>query len=92
MEFQRDDILKLAQLSRIRLSEHDCEKFQSQLTSIVSYADQIMGIDVGTMREEVRGDGNLRNDIPYPSDAPADQLLAAAPRTEEGHIATHQVK
>lgn len=41
----RDDILKLAKLSRLKLSDDEIERFEVELSAILEYVDQLQSID-----------------------------------------------
>jgi aspartyl-tRNA(Asn)/glutamyl-tRNA(Gln) amidotransferase subunit C len=42
----REDILKLAQLSRLGLTEAEVDEFAEELTAILGYVEQLSGVDV----------------------------------------------
>jgi aspartyl-tRNA(Asn)/glutamyl-tRNA(Gln) amidotransferase subunit C len=42
----RDDVLKLARLSRLKLTEDEIEKFQTELSEILKYVEQLDNVDV----------------------------------------------
>lgn len=92
MQFQDDDIKKLASLSRLELSKHDIEMFRDQLSSVLAYIDQVATIQIHDDDAAPLDDPVFREDIQMPSDATCDELLEAAPHTEEGHILSLQVK
>ncbi len=46
MKLTRDDVLKLAKLSRLKLSEDEIVKFQTELSAILEYVNQLDGVDV----------------------------------------------
>jgi len=41
----RDDVLKLAHLSRLRLSDEEIEKFRVELSEILEYVEQLDNVD-----------------------------------------------
>lgn len=45
-KLSRDDVLKLAQLARLDLSEAEVEEYASELTEILQYVEQLSAVDV----------------------------------------------
>lgn len=86
MSVSKDDVRKVARLSRIAVTEDHVEELAGELNSILGWIDQLNEVDVEgvepmtsvvettlPMREDVVTDGNIQ-----------DQVLANAPRTEDG--------
>ena len=84
-----EDILKLAQLSRLHLSEEEVEQFKVEISDILQYVEQLQSVDLTGIEPtyQVTGLTNVTrpdkvNDYGY---TPA-QLLENAPATEAGHF------
>lgn len=93
MEFQDEDIKKLAALSRLSLTQHDTEKFREQLTSILQYVDQVTKVSFAADDESVEAKDNVtRPDKAKKSDVARDDLLKAAPSTEEGYVSVRGMR
>ncbi len=45
-DLSRDDVLKLARLARLDLSENEIAKFQKELTEILHFVEQLQDVDV----------------------------------------------
>jgi aspartyl-tRNA(Asn)/glutamyl-tRNA(Gln) amidotransferase subunit C len=45
----RDDVLKLARLARLDLSEEEIEKFKVELSGILQYVEQLQAVDISGM-------------------------------------------
>jgi len=45
-QLKRDDILKLANLARLDLSEPEIEEFTKELSDILRYVEQLQSVDV----------------------------------------------
>jgi aspartyl-tRNA(Asn)/glutamyl-tRNA(Gln) amidotransferase subunit C len=86
MSVTRDDVRKVARLSRIAVPEERLDELAGELNGILGWIDQLNEVDVEgvapmtsvvetklPMRDDVVTDGNIR-----------DQVLANAPRTEHG--------
>jgi aspartyl-tRNA(Asn)/glutamyl-tRNA(Gln) amidotransferase subunit C len=93
-KLSRDDVLKLASLSRLRLSNEEIERFRGELSEILDYvgvldkADtkgleatyQVTGLKNVSRRDEVR-------DYGYKAEA----LLKNAPAIQDGQIKVKRV-
>lgn len=86
MAISKDEVKKLAELSRLELTEAEVEKMQMDIDSIISYVDTLQSIDLPEVPEGsvyldqvnvMREDGD-----PIAPNAFTDALLAQAPRTE----------
>lgn len=85
----REDILKLAKLARLKLSDAEVEKFQSEIGEILGYVEMLGDIDTKDLKPtyQVTGLENVtRADevMDYGSSQLA--LLKNAPKTERGYI------
>ena len=86
MSVTKDDVRKVARLSRIAVTDAHAEELIGELNGILNWIDQLNEVDVDgvepmtsvvettlPMREDVVNDGNIQ-----------DQVLANAPRSEDG--------
>ena len=86
MSVTKDDVRKVARLSRIAVPEDRLEELAGELNGILGWIDQLNEVDVSDvepltsvvettlpMREDIVTDGNI-----------PEQVLANAPRTEDG--------
>jgi aspartyl-tRNA(Asn)/glutamyl-tRNA(Gln) amidotransferase subunit C len=85
----RDDVLKLALLARINLSDAEVEEFSEELSAILQYVDMLATVDTEGLSptNQVTGLTNvMREDtvIDY-GYAPAD-LLKNVPATQENQL------
>lgn len=85
----RDDVLKLARLARISLSDAEVEEFSGELSAILQYVEQLSSVNVEGLAptNQVTGLTNvMRGDevIDY-GYAPAD-LLKNVPAVENGQL------
>jgi len=46
----RDDVLHLAQLARISLSDNEVDEFSEELSDILQYVEQLSGVDVDGLK------------------------------------------
>ena len=86
MSVTKDDVRKVARLSRIAVHEDRLEEMAGELNGILGWIDQLNEVDIEgvepmtsvvetklPMREDVVTDGNIQG-----------QVLANAPRSEDG--------
>ena len=80
----RDEIVKLAQLSRLKLSEEEIVRMQGEMSSILAYVDTLKtaaGAETGPVmsinKNVMRADEN-----PHAGGEFTDRLIALAPRNE----------
>ncbi len=81
---KNEDIEKLAQLSRIKITEEEKQSFASDIESIVEYISEIKQV---TSEEPTHTVGDLRNVMredkkPHKSGVFTDDLLKEAPSVE----------
>ncbi len=92
-DLTRDDILKLAQLSKLELTEEQVEQFRSELQEIVGYVEKLQAVDVIGLQptNQVTGLTNVtRPDeiIEYASQA---ELLKNIPAKEGDQIKVKRI-
>ncbi|MEO1305500.1 MAG: Asp-tRNA(Asn)/Glu-tRNA(Gln) amidotransferase subunit GatC [Pseudomonadota bacterium] len=86
MSVTKDDVRKVARLSRIAVPEEKLEPLAAELTGIMGWIEQLNEVDIEgvepmtsvvaatlPMREDVVTDGSIQ-----------DQVLANAPKSDEG--------
>jgi aspartyl-tRNA(Asn)/glutamyl-tRNA(Gln) amidotransferase subunit C len=82
----RDQVLHVAKLARLRLSEEEVETMVGELSGILDHVDRIGNLDlegVEPTSHVVALENVLRADEPRPS-LPRDVALASAPEPFEG--------
>jgi aspartyl-tRNA(Asn)/glutamyl-tRNA(Gln) amidotransferase subunit C len=82
MALSREQVLKVAELSRLKLSEAEVEKFTTQLDAIIEYVEQLGELDVdgvAPLAHPLPLQDVFRDDVVRPSLTP-DEALANAPR------------
>lgn len=85
----REDVLKLARLARLELTEAEIEEFSAELSEILQYVEQLQNVDVSGLKptNQVTGLTNVtRNDeVRDYGYKPAD-LLKNVPQTKDNQI------
>jgi aspartyl-tRNA(Asn)/glutamyl-tRNA(Gln) amidotransferase subunit C len=93
-DLTRDDILKLAQLSRIDLTDDEVAEFTDELTAILHYVEQLDTIDVGDRgpTSQVTGLENVtRKDEVRDYGYPPKKLLENVPEVEDEQIKVNRM-
>jgi aspartyl-tRNA(Asn)/glutamyl-tRNA(Gln) amidotransferase subunit C len=82
------DVRYVADLTRLKLTDQEVERFQKQLGDILGYIEQLQKVDVSGVEathQSSRTENNLRADEPRPS-LPVAEALANAPLQENNLI------
>ncbi len=60
----REDVLKLAQLARLELSEAEIEEYRSELSDILQYVEHLQSVDIDGLEptQQVTGLTNVTRD------------------------------
>lgn len=85
----REDVLKLARLSRLDLSEEEVDEYLKELTTVLQYVEQLQDVDVDGLQPttQVTGLTNvMRDDTVRDYGVSRDDLLRLAPKTEDGQL------
>jgi aspartyl-tRNA(Asn)/glutamyl-tRNA(Gln) amidotransferase subunit C len=83
---ERDQVLHVAKLARLRLSEEEVERMVGELSGILGHVDRIGNLDlegVEPTSHVVALENVLRDDEPRPS-LPRDAALSQAPEPQDG--------
>lgn len=93
-KLSRDDVLKLAALSRLRLTDNEVKQLQGELSEILNYVEQLGKVDVGGLEPtyQVTGLKNImRKDKTKDYGYEAKDLLKNAPAVQEGQFKVKRV-
>jgi len=85
----REDVLKLAQLARISLSDDEVDEFSDELSAILQYVEQLSSVDVSGLKptNQVTGLTNvMRDDVVKDYGYVPQDLLKNVPKTQANHI------
>ncbi len=86
MSVTKDDVRKVARLSRIAVPEDKLETLAGELSGIMGWIEQLNEVDidgVAPMTSVVAATLPMREDVVTDGNIP-DQVLANAPKSEEG--------
>jgi len=88
-DLSRDDVLKLAQLARLELTDEEVEEYSRELTEILHYVEQLQGVDIDGLEptNQVTGLTNVtRKDEVKDYGYEPKALLKNVPETENDQI------
>lgn len=88
-KLSRDDVLKLAQLARISLSDDELDSFAIELSAILGYVEQLSSVDVSGLEptNQVTGLTNvMRKDEVIDYGYTPDDLLKIVPKVEKNML------
>ena len=88
-KFTRDDVLKLARLARIDLSENEVDVFAREFSEILQYVEQLQAVDVSGLKptSQVTGLTNItRDDVVKDYGYEPSDLLKNVPKIEDNQI------
>jgi aspartyl-tRNA(Asn)/glutamyl-tRNA(Gln) amidotransferase subunit C len=83
---EREQVLHVAKLARLGLSEEEVERMAGELSGILEHVDRIAGLDLDDVEPTshvVELENVLRADVPHES-LPPEVALASAPDPAEG--------
>lgn len=92
MKLSRDDILKLAKLGRLKLSEEEVLQYQKELSAILDYVEQLDAAEVGGLKPTYQVTGlTSENENATRKDELTEQikqseLFKNVPAMEDDHI------
>jgi aspartyl-tRNA(Asn)/glutamyl-tRNA(Gln) amidotransferase subunit C len=93
MSLTREDVKKVAGLSRIRMTDEQLDKLAPELNNILSFIEQLEEVDtdnVEPLANVARATLPLRDDIVNDGDCVKD-ILSNAPEAEEDYFAVPKV-
>ncbi|HEY8999005.1 MAG TPA: Asp-tRNA(Asn)/Glu-tRNA(Gln) amidotransferase subunit GatC [Candidatus Saccharimonadales bacterium] len=88
-QLTREDVLKLARLARLDLSEEEIAAFADELGAVLEYVAQLRDVDVEGLEptSQVTGLTNvMRDDVLKDYGVTREDLLRLAPKTQDGHL------
>jgi len=88
-QLTREDVLKLARLARLDLTDEEVEEFAAELSDVLRFFEQLQKVDVTGLQPtaQVSGLQNvMRADEVKDYGVSPEDLLHGAPQTQDGHI------
>ena len=88
-KLSRDDVLKLARLARLHLSEPEIDRFQREISAILGYVEQLQAVDLNGLKPTSQVTGLtsvMRPDVVKDYGETPQELLKNVPATQDGQI------
>lgn len=88
-DLTREDVLKLARLARLTLTDEEVEKYRTELSEILQYVEQLQTADVTGLQPTYQVTGLTsvtRDDEIVDYAATPDDLLRLAPATQDRQV------
>jgi aspartyl-tRNA(Asn)/glutamyl-tRNA(Gln) amidotransferase subunit C len=88
-DLSRDDVLKLARLARLDLTDEEIERYSKELTEILHYVEQLQQVNVDGLKptNQVTGLTNVtRKDEVVDYGYAPKELLKNVPNMQDDHI------
>ena len=93
MSLSRDDVKKVAGLSRLRMTDEQLDKMAPEINNILGFIEQLSEVNtdnVEPLANVARSNLPLRDDVVNDGDC-VDKILANAPEAEEGYFAVPKI-
>lgn len=93
-KFSAADVLKLAKLARLKLTDQEITQYQQELAEILAYVEQLQDVDVKGLSptSQVTGLTNvLRADEPVDYGASPKELLKNAPASQDNQFKVKRI-
>ncbi len=88
-DLSHDDVLKLARLARLNLTDEEVAEFAGELTEILHYVEQLQAVDVAGLKptNQVSGLVNvMRKDEVVDYGYVPKELLKNVPKVQDDHL------
>lgn len=91
----KEEVIKIANLARLELTDSEVEKMQKDLAEILGYIDQLNAVDTSSVelsKSEFILENNLREDTPISQTLETiEKMLSQAPAQEGHHIKVKEI-
>ena len=88
-KLSREQVLKLAQLSKLKLSDDEVAQYQEELSKILEYVEQLEGVNVDGLKPAYQVSGLstvTRKDEIQDYQAKPEHMLQNAPKSKDGYV------
>lgn len=93
-KLSREDVLKLARLAKLELSDDEVTKFAEEMSEILGYVEQLQSVNIDDLKPSYQVTGLksvTRKDIVYNYGPSREELLKNLPAEEAGLIKVKRV-
>jgi aspartyl-tRNA(Asn)/glutamyl-tRNA(Gln) amidotransferase subunit C len=84
----KEEVIKIAKLARIELTEEEVEKFQKQLSTVLDYVEELKNVNVDGLEEvsQVTGLVNVQRDDKPVTANNHKEIFSQAPEMKDGYF------
>jgi len=93
-KLSREDVLKLARLAKLELSDEEIKQFTTEISEILQYVEQLQAVDVSGLEPTSQATGLtnvIREDTVKSYGYEHEDLLKNVPAVEDGQIKVRRV-
>ncbi len=87
--FTKEELLKIAQLSGLKLETNEVDSYTQQIGSILEYVEQLKEVTITTEAQSLRSVNVMREDVSIRSDSAA--IRSQAPEVDETFFAVPKI-
>jgi len=82
----KEEVIKIAKLARIELTEKEVEKFQKELSTVLAYVDELKQVNTEGLEEvsQVTGLVNVQREDKAEGADNREEILSQAPEIKDG--------
>lgn len=92
MELTHDDVVRLAELSRLEITEAEKDTYAREFSSILNYVSEIQSVQVEGVQDIGSVNNVFRADVAVePSESFRKQFLQGAPHTKGNYVQVKQI-
>ena len=87
-KIKKEDVEKMAQLSRLELTDEEKEKFAGQFSDILGYVEELSEIDDKNIEpiDQITGLSNVSREDKITNDCDRSKMLENVPEQQDGFI------
>ena len=89
INFEREELLKIAKLSGFNLDENEIELFRTQLEKVIDYTTELRQVDIKATLDAKANINVFREDKVIPCDS--EELLELAPERHDNHFVVPKI-
>lgn len=93
-KLEKNDVLKLAQLAKLQLTDEEVARYQKEIATILEYVEHLQSVDLASLEPtyQVTGLTNvMRADAVVDYGVSPSELLKNVPDIQDGHIKVRKV-
>jgi aspartyl-tRNA(Asn)/glutamyl-tRNA(Gln) amidotransferase subunit C len=85
----KDELLKIAQLSCVKLADNEIDLFNGHIQKVISFIDQLQSVVITETVDSIRNVNIMRNDVAHEVDASS--LLNLAPQRQNQYFVVPKI-